>query len=185
MSHSKVSLIQVRLSNHPLASVHRPWYVQIGFFSSEEFRGFFCQWILVRRVLFSFVFSSVLLQCLQLAVLSILLTAPTGAGLIAITGPFFLTRTPDADRLRRKSELSVDDDHGSLALLQDIENNDHRGGGSLDDAGTISKGVETDEVFLADACVDGVGFGRTASSQPKGWNGIFLVETDVRQLVLV
>ncbi|XP_070185808.1 sodium/hydrogen exchanger 9B2-like isoform X2 [Littorina saxatilis] len=109
-------------------------------------------------------------KCLQLAVLSILLTAPTGAGLIAITGPFFLTRTPDADRLRRKSELSVDDDHGSLALLQDIENNDHRGGGSLDDAGTISKGVETDEVFLADACVDGVGFGRTASSQPAGKN---------------
>ena len=48
-------------------------------------------------------------QILQLAVLSILLTAPTGAALISVTGPLLLQRSAGADRLHRKSEIKLED----------------------------------------------------------------------------
>ena len=53
-------------------------------------------------------FTSVL-QILQLAVLSILLTAPAGAAVISLIGPLTLHRSASLDRLQRKSEVNVED----------------------------------------------------------------------------
>lgn len=58
-------------------------------------------------------------KVLTLAVLSILLTAPVGAGLVAITGPLLLKHTSEVDLRHRKMELRVD------------EESEHAGQGSL------------------------------------------------------
>ena len=50
-----------------------------------------------------------MLQILQLAVLSILLTAPTGAALIAVFGPLMLHRDAGSDQLRKGSEVYAQD----------------------------------------------------------------------------
>ncbi|KAL8591353.1 hypothetical protein ACOMHN_052619 [Nucella lapillus] len=60
---------------------------------------------------------------LQLAVLSILLTAPTGAAIIAILGPILLNRNPEADRSHKTMETKVTDPEASTPL-QEVTNGD-------------------------------------------------------------
>ncbi|XP_076461638.1 sodium/hydrogen exchanger 9B2-like isoform X1 [Babylonia areolata] len=60
---------------------------------------------------------------LQLAVLSILLTAPTGAAIIAILGPTLLHCPPGTDELGRKGKTNVDDPE-ACAPLQEITGGD-------------------------------------------------------------
>ena len=52
--------------------------------------------------------------------LSILITAPVGAGIIAVGGPVLLHRSPGRDRLHRQAEMVVDDqDAGSPLQMVD------------------------------------------------------------------